>query len=148
MYEFEFRIPEGARKEYFELVTFKCGEGNKKKCKFKFTDSTCCGVIELRSFMFYSDEEPTNFKEEFIKALREVGKRGKKAIVHLTLTQQQGWGEDWQEVQPDWFIKAVHEFPNSVHMDWKVNPNTKNKIQMWLLPLEEPEKESIAAASY
>lgn len=95
-----------------------------------FEGGNCCGIAEMYELIF---TYPPTSEEEACKAFQETlmqwGAKRKKAFVHLTLSR-------YAHVhQAAWFVKALEAYPGAIKSEWRLNPNSGNEIQFWILPV-------------
>lgn len=92
----------------------------------------CCGIVEyfnftIREKLFEGEEK------ECLDALTEQLRYQARqcAFIHLTLSRR----KTVKAEQPEWFVQFLNNWPQATFSDWRVNPNTGNSLQFWLLPV-------------
>ncbi len=117
--------------ETMGYIRFKVGGELLLTMKLRY--NACCGLVEACNFDdYFRDVDLEKFKKVFHQAVCEIGRNFSKAIVHLTFHKYGSLNAEPN--QPQWFLDAVSSYPGAIHMDWVLNPNSGNYIQMWMLP--------------
>lgn len=98
---------------------------------------TCCGIREYCNFG-WGKIQGSEFKEVFaaIKAeFEQDANENRYGFAHLTLLREQLSNGRFRSKHPGWFLLFLKQYPGAVHSEWRVNPNTGNKLQFWVLPV-------------
>lgn len=101
-------------------------------------ESFCCGIRELCQFTF-GQIKGDEIKEVFTaitEHFKENAKENRYAFAHLTLLREKDYtGSKFKAKYPGWFMLFLKQYPGAVHSEWRINPNTGNKLQFWVLPV-------------
>lgn len=96
-------------------------------------ETHCCGSYEFYNFSFPTTTpiEAKEIAESLSKALVKFAQDYCFCFLHLTLHAASA-GKPYQ---PEYFVNMLTSWKGATHSRWRMNPNSNNYIQFWVLPV-------------